>query len=394
MQRVQSTSTFGRLRKMVGRPRELNVSALSVEEWNYLRGLFLADGSSWISKWISKDNVNSHRESHCVKFCFSGNDYEKASVCRVLEMLGRIGLKARAVRDPRKNMISVLITSKSLRLFLPDKKVLKSDIAERERFFEENKLLDVELGVPFVAGLLDGDGYCGVSIIRPGRNFFQEVNKWTWSFSQRRYLFLIDYMKKFVSSIAMDSVHTKKVRSNGVVTICVRRLGIEALLDAGIAKYSWRVATWLSKVVEAQSERMSYYDVGHVRRVLGVSCQVVRNWLKSGKISHLRGRSMTRKSTSLSHYYIPVEDVTKFSERFLSEKETFERVKREGMKLVDVAKALGVPRKKLGDWFRSGKLRATLVRESGSRGGWKYLVIPSDEVERLKMRRAFQCQQQ
>jgi predicted site-specific integrase-resolvase len=55
-------------------------------------------------------------------------------------------------------------------------------------------------------------------------------------------------------------------------------------------------------------------------------------------------------------------------------------IKREGVKLVDVAKMLSLSHKTLHKWYKHGKIRATKVWD----GRDEYLVIPNDEVDKLK----------
>jgi predicted site-specific integrase-resolvase len=57
-----------------------------------------------------------------------------------------------------------------------------------------------------------------------------------------------------------------------------------------------------------------------------------------------------------------------------------DRAKRQGVKLVDVARVLGVSRSALFRFYRLGLFNATLVRD----GRYKYLVTPRDDVERLR----------
>jgi hypothetical protein len=292
-------------RRCGSRCRELRVDALSAEEWNYLRGLFLADGCSY------RKSVEC---SYHVKFFFQGDEGELTR--RVVEMTRRVGLNPHVLTDSRKDMVTVDVLSKSLLSFLPTKMRLLLDDGERARFFEGNGLYDVKGGIPFLAGLLDGDGSCWVTMQRCR---FEYLNKWNWNFAQGKYLFLVDYVRRFVESLAEGGV-AERIRSNGVVELHFRKAGIIALLNAGISNSSWKVARWVERCAAFESERVRYYSAHQVARLFGVSNNfVIRRLLRGGKMRYERG--YVRGSEAGTCYYIPVEEVEKFRVRFLERKE-------------------------------------------------------------------------
>lgn len=279
-------------------------------------------------------------------------------------------------------MVAVRTSSKSLHNFLPVKKVLNNDIAMRNRFFIENGLLSAAFGVPFVAGLLDGDGYCQVQL-RRRRVYFEQVGQ-SWKFIQGRYLFLVDYLKEFVGSFALDSFHVRKL-ADGTTEFLIRKSGVEALLGAGIAEYSWRVADWLRRISEARSERAGYYTVGDVAQILGACSQTVRGWLKSGRMNHIGGQTSVvgGRRVTLSWNYIPISEVERFKEKLLREDEKVKKMKNDAVRLVDVARMLCISRNTLYNLYLHGKLRATLMREVHRGLERRNLMIPRGEVERL-----------
>jgi hypothetical protein len=191
-------------------PREkpLNVDALSREEWNYIRGLFLADGSSS----IHTDKKRGRRFR--VGFCLQGN--EEGIVERLVKMMKKVGMNPCVMFPKGKDEIVVEIVSKALFRFLPCKSTLKSSDDAREEFYDENDLYDAANGIPFLAGLLDGDGTLKVYVERgrsTGVGFLGDVALWTWSFTQRRYPFLANYVKTFVNSLSSGTAQIYKCRN-------------------------------------------------------------------------------------------------------------------------------------------------------------------------------------
>jgi predicted transcriptional regulator len=250
-------------------------------------------------------------------------------------------------------------------------------------------LFSVEGGIPFIAGLLDGDGSLPVFVKNKDRSRFGEVYRWTWSFAQRKYPFLVDYLEGFVESLAPNSTHRYK-RDNlpfsfagSVLNINILKRGGEALLGAGIGRYSWKVAQWLTKVEEAYGERRKYMRTGQIAEMLNVSRSTVKRLLKTyGIKDYVGGTGVLRKRGS--RIYVSKDEFEKkLREKLPDEKERAERI---GAKLTDVAKMLGVSPRSIRDLRYRGKLQAAKVsdRGSGGRGGHTYLVIPREEVERLK----------
>lgn len=284
------------------------------------------------------------------------------------------------------NMITVATCSRSLFDFLPDKKSLKKDAGTRKRFLEENNLFGIEGGIPFLAGLLDGDGSCQVNI---QKYYFHSVRPWRWSLIQSSYPFLVDFVEKFVNSLVPKSV-TVTVRSNGPREAWIHKSGINALLDAGIARYSWKVAQWSQKMTEAQCKETNYYNTGQVARMFNVSGYIVRSWLKAGKLKYRRETVRTRKTggLTLSRHYIPIEELEKFREKspaeFMEERERVRRIKDKGVSLVNLAEMLNVSPDKLRYLYHCGQLAATLVRDEL---GHRRLVVPNDEIESLRKRK-------
>ncbi len=357
----------------MGQMRHLNVTALSRKELAYLLGLYIADGYSHMGKKTRRRKSHSYR----VGFCLNINELELAR--RVTGLLKRIGPNPRIHKDRLKDMWIVLTYSKALFLFLPRKRVLRDSIYVRSRFFEEHKLASVECGIPFIAGLIDGDGCCQVCVEESeNKPCFGAVGQWKWSITQSRYLFLVDYAKEFIECLAPASTRVR-VRSNGPTVLYVRRLGIRALLDAGIAQFSYNAADWLRKVDECRSERRKYLTTGQVARRLDIGYLTVERWIRSGRMGHFRKKLGARES-ALSWYYIPVEEADRVEQEVLRDKERTKRIRNGGVKLRDLVEMLGISYPSLLRWHEHGKLQAAVVRE----GSLRYLVAPQSEVARLK----------
>jgi hypothetical protein len=277
---------------------KLNRDALSDEEWNYFLGLFLTDGCADLGegKW----------RCHRIRFYFQGN--EAALSWRTESLLERLGLRPRTSKlSQGEDMIAVRVYSASLYSFLPEKRSLLDDEDARSRFFHENNLFTSEKGIPFVAGLLDGDGSCRVDLFR---RRLGHIRPWQWEFSQSRCPFLVEYLKTFVDSLAhLDCVrvtlrtHRKSWSTGSLSRVNFPKEAILAMLKAGIAFYSWKAIRWLSKVMELQDTKLSYMTLPEVARAVGVSRSAVLKWDKAGKLDSIRN----------SHwFYVSVAELERF----------------------------------------------------------------------------------
>jgi DNA-binding transcriptional MerR regulator len=339
----------------------LKVEALSSEEWNYLRGLFFADGNRFVRRHGKKD--------YRILFFFQGDEGDLAS--RSVAMLERAGLRPRLGWDKRENMLVVWVSSRSLLEFLPDKGALRDDVARREKLFEEQELFSVKCGVPFMAGLLDGDGSLQV---RVNKRCFRRSPSMHWSFSQSRYPFLIDYVVSFVKSVAPSGVKVR-VCERGKREVDFRVHAVHTLLRLGIAKYSWKAARCLDEASRLLVERGMFYTTSEVGAMFGLSVQVVNRWVRDGKLKFCTRVGIGRNARR----YFSREDVESFAE----ELGRVEKVKHEGLSLREVAGDVGVSDTMLRKLWHSGQIQATMVH--GERGP-KYLVIPRDDVQKLKQR--------
>ena len=113
----------------VPRTRHINPDSLEVGEWDWLLGLYYADGTRY-------KNVDYH---YTIKFSLQFNEEE--IVRRLVDLLGRLGNVKPWIRKD-KRCIHVLVCSKQLFGLLPNKE---------EPYEPKDELA-------FLAGLIDGDG--------------------------------------------------------------------------------------------------------------------------------------------------------------------------------------------------------------------------------------------
>lgn len=352
------------------RSRQLKIGSPSIAEWSYIVGLYFADGN--------RDQCCSYR----VRFSLQGN--EEAVARKITEILEKAGFHPRIiVGESGVDDIIVRTYSKSLFEYLPDKRVLVNDETMRQRFFQENRLFSTDAGIPFLAGLIDGDGCCPVRVIRRSSPVGL-VSKWNWSFEQARLPFLIEYIVKFVESFAPKSINVLVKKGGRKRVVYFRKSATIALLHLGIAKYSWKANSWIEAIGKFQKESLSYHTTGRIARMFGVSSELVMKWIKTGVLEC--STSLTRDRRKRRWCYVSNLELDKFKSEFLERKTRTESVKNNGEKLTDVAKALGVKYHSIYGAYRRGEIHATLVHDSGH--PHTYLIIPKQEVEYLKKRYA------
>jgi hypothetical protein len=146
--------------------KKFRADPLSNEEWNYLYGLFLADGYSDVYQY--KGRWWSYR----IRFFLQGDQMEKAY--KVERLLRKTGLNPHIERDAVKDVIVVRVYSISLHFF-PNGEFLKGDPVYGEEFSNHHELLVPDKGMPFIAGLLDGDGRCQARIGKGRRIFLGSI---------------------------------------------------------------------------------------------------------------------------------------------------------------------------------------------------------------------------
>jgi hypothetical protein len=204
-------------------------------------------------------------------------------------------------------MLVVSVLSKALFNFFPTSQTLKRDVKARNQFFENCGLTTVKGGVPFLAGLMDGDGGCYVytSVKRNGLPYLEK----SWRFSQYKYPFLLDYVETIMRAVSSNGRSTSRYlnehkgswSSNPLPVISFLREGIDALLARGIDNYSWKVSRWLKRTEELSRWKSSYLTAPEAAKLLDVDPATIRAWIEAGKLKNAlqRGR----------WFYIPVGEV-------------------------------------------------------------------------------------
>jgi DNA-binding transcriptional MerR regulator len=355
----------------------MNASTLSDEERAYLLGLYFADG--WIRERHECDSTTLY-------LIFQGNEVEIAN--RVTGLHSRAGL--RPVTRSRKGEYSILLsaTGKNLLSFFGRKRSVRSP----DTNIGLRWMADVGgLEIPFIAGLLDGDGSVHARAISPKRSIFGAIQV-DWVFAQTRFPFLIDFVHEYVNSLVSGGATVVVSPQSRRRRVVITSRGRDILLRGGIARFSCKVKWFLSCLEKIKGEigslRSRFLTTGEVARRLRVYGATVDDWCREGLIKHMLVCSSSSKGRGSYRHIVPVEEIERLESAFSREKKLAESTEAAGgVRLVEVAKILRVSRSTLETWVRVGKLRATLVvkgRGRNPRGRHRYYVIPRDEVERLK----------
>jgi len=286
--------------------RKMKAGALSSEDRAYLLGLYFADGC-----------LDKHSRSSCrLRVYLQGDEMEIAS--RVAEMLTRSELSPHIYREKRCNSVIVSADAVNLTSLFPEKKRYLS-LEDGGKGWVSREGLNGKLGVPFIAGLLDGDGCIRAASGRLG--IFGCVRT-HWVFGQMKYLFLVDFFIEYMKGLASKSTCVT-YRSDGKRDIYILASGRKALIDAGIAKWSYKIARYLVRVGEIKEEitnlKSKFCAVSQVAQRLNVWPQTVRKWCKRGYIRHIRIRGHGSLSGNY-RYVVPIEEVNRIQANIPSHK--------------------------------------------------------------------------
>ena len=124
----KSTISYYKRRKT--RTKHLNFDSITCEEWDWLRGLFSADGT----KYISRDKYGKH---YIVKISLS-KKHDAPIATKCINVLKAIGIKPTLITE--KNCLRIKVSSKQL-------------------FYALNKHPPESLTPAYIAGAIDGDGW-------------------------------------------------------------------------------------------------------------------------------------------------------------------------------------------------------------------------------------------
>jgi hypothetical protein len=341
------------------------LSNLSCEERAYLLGLYFADGCK-VSSGIQ----------------FTLAIYEWEIVHRIVEFFERQGLRPRVYSYPdRTKCIKVYINNVHVRSCFPDKREFFSlvlDDSHVQRWVNRESL-EGNLGVPFIAGLLDGDGLISAKV-EYGRTIFGSLHSY-WTFFQVSYPFLVDFIRRYINHLVPGGAHFNRAKEGEVVKISGQ--GREALIANGIAIWSVKVSKWIGEVEELRrqisdlkAEFLSPAEVA-VRLQQAISRWTIREWCDRGYVRHIRIRATT---TGPFRYLIPVAEAQtldaeirrsrSYSESMLSKSECLSE------KLV--AHALGIKLDTVYHYCHRGKLKGIPLFTLGGR---RTALIPRWQVE-------------
>jgi DNA invertase Pin-like site-specific DNA recombinase len=347
----------------------MNIDALSAEEGAYLLGLYLADGSS---RWRSKSTKE-------LSFGLQWDEGEIAK--RVADMLGCCGLNPHIYPLRRTRMTVVYAVGVNIGSFFPVKKEVKG-LGDNSAL---RRVVDGGFEVPFIAGLVDGDGSATVKLQHHAGSLFGKRQVQVF-FSQSNFQFLVDFVYEYVNGLVPRGatlVDDKEAKAGVSKRVSILARGRDALIHHGILRWSFKFARLTNEVERVRREvaelKSKYVTLRKLADRLGLGNSTVWRWCKEGKLRHTYVRSplSKRRATSL---LVSVEEAQRIELEVSEVRERVKTIKEGGVKLRGVAKMLGVTSAALCQRYRRGELQATLIHERGS----KCLVIPRVEVEHLK----------
>jgi hypothetical protein len=343
-----------------------NMSMLPCEERAYLLGLYFTDGCK------SPSGVQ-----------FTLASYEREIVDRIAKFFGQLNLSPRVYTYPAKaNCIRVHVNDIRLRSFFPDKNEFSSLELEDSRVQRWIKCehLEGDLGVPFIGGLLDGDGYVDARV-EFKHTTFGSLHSY-WSLFQMNYPFLVDFTRRYVESLASGGAAFNRVKQGKLVKISGQ--GMEALLSKGIAMWSVKISNWINKVEllgkQISSLKMEFLSpkVVAVKLQHAVNRCTIREWCNHGFVKHIRIR---QTSASPFKYLIPVTEVQRLKEEIAKNKIQMESMMSTGEYLtVELAAyVMGVKPETVYHYCHQGKLKNIPIMTAG--GKRKKSLIPINEVD-------------
>ncbi len=339
---------------------------LSCEERAYLLGLYFADGCK-LSSGIQ----------------FTLAIYEWEIVHRIVEFFKRQGLRPRVYSYPdRTRCITVRINSVHIRSCFPDKREFFSWMLDDShvQMWVNSEHLEGNLGVPFIAGLLDGDEFISARVDY-GRTIFGSLHS-HWTFFQVSYPFLVGFIERYINHLVPEGAHFNRAKRGKLVKISDR--GREALIANGIGIWSVKVSNWIEKaeklrrqISDLKTEFLSPAEVA-VRLQQAVSRWTIREWCDRGYIRHIRIRATT---TGPFRYLIPVTEAQTLDAKIVKSRSYWESMVSTGECLSEklAAHALGIKPDTVYHYCDRGKLKGIPL---STLGGRRTTLIPREQVEK------------
>nr|MDO8099416.1 helix-turn-helix domain-containing protein [Candidatus Njordarchaeota archaeon] len=352
---------------------KIAIDTLLPEERAYLLGLYFTDGS-----------LCHEKSSYRVQFYFGNSETRLAE--RTIVLLKRLGLNPKMSRPKGRNYLAVRASASNLVSFFPEKDRFLTPKPNEAHGWARYERLEGNLGIPFIAGLLDGDGYLRIAY---DKRSILGIDK-CWSFAQVKFKFLADFLVDYVKKLATRGTRVSMM-GNGRINVTILASGEKALLQKGIEKWSVKVADWARKLEKMKSKiltlRSRFHTVPEAAYKLGVARASMLLWCRRGIVRHLCIRSYRRVREIRSLSLIPAEEIERLR-AFLAENEY--KAKGSSHKLltvIEATKLLKLCRSRIEECCKNGELKAVSLSTIG--GDKKYL-IPIEEVKRfvLHKRRA------
>jgi hypothetical protein len=240
--------------------------------------------------------------------------------------------------------------------------------------------LEGNLGVPFIAGLLDGDGFISAKV-EYGRTIFGSLHSY-WTFFQMSYPFLVDFIIRYTNHLVPGGAHFNRAKEGEVVKMS--RQGRKALIANGIAIWSVKVSKWIGKVEELRrqisdlkAEFLSPAEVA-VRLQQAVSRWTIREWCDRGYVRHIRIRATTSGSF---RYLIPAVEAQTLDAKIRENRRYSEPMMSTGEFLSEklAAHALGIKPDTVYHYCHRGYLKGIPLLTLGGR---RTTLILHGEVEK------------
>ncbi len=278
----------------------MNIDALLDDERAYLLGLYLTDG------YVGRQSKSTER----FELGLAGDEVEIA--CRVAGVLRRCGLNPHVYLLRSGRFIVVHASGANLSSFFPSKAEVESSRGTSVFGWVSSHGLEV----PFIAGLVDGDGSATVKVRFPHGSFFGKLQVQV-AFAQYTFQFLVEFVYKYVNSLVTGGASLladREALSGRGKRVCILSRGRDALLAQGVAHWSFKFARLVARLQEIEKERAAsdlrskFVTMSEAARRLELSVSTIFRWCESGKLKSMSLRNLGSKHRS-AFRLVPVEEV-------------------------------------------------------------------------------------